>query len=474
MNAELLPSLLVSAGWLSQPVKLPGPGDDLLRVILEQRSCSFHAHGDAMLAWLRQSIAARCHLTYEIAMDTIGLRLIWWPRGVRLGRRVSIVSSRRSHSIQPEWFQSLSDIVGQLNHRRDLLMTSAGTTCCPYLRYLAEVEHFPMIDIVPAEQDDPLRWLTWLPQTTWRNVSSHQTVYVSPRIDPLRKREVAAPQRDQLLVGLANDIYVLRLRRHGNLWRLLLRRVEASAACGQIYLPAYRDLIRDELAVRLLAAGAIRLSHERSSSSQPPSKTCCAKVLNGFATGNRRSCSFDRSFLCHWTRHCDGPWPDQSYEQYLQQRFLDPWHDRSALSSLRRIVSMQRILATKRLNRDSARVVAFTKRSLADFASLRVYRPHLRRWDFEPYGICIDAQWLHRRGTAPVIYGDDCVWQHLSAQQRPFFQPGTANWAAESEWRHVGDVDLSQLAPQEAFVFVPHRDAAAQIALYSRWPVAIV
>jgi hypothetical protein len=135
---------------------------------------------------------------------------------------------------------------------------------------------------------------------------------------------------------------------------------------------------------------------------------------------------------------------------------------------------MQRILATGRLSRGAENVVAFTERELQEFADLRVYRRHLRRWDFEPYGICIDARWLQQRGAAPVIYGDEDDWQRLSADQRPFFQPKTKAWIAEREWRVIGDVDLRPLNPPLGFVFVPDSDAAAQIAVYSRWPVTIV
>ncbi len=136
---------------------------------------------------------------------------------------------------------------------------------------------------------------------------------------------------------------------------------------------------------------------------------------------------------------------------------------------------MQTLLASSRLIRNGYPVVCFTSLGLFQALASRVYRAHLRRWDFEPYGICIARCCLEQRGARPVVYGDDQTWQRLSDRERPFFQAigstTDVDWRGESEWRCVGDLDMRQLSPRQAFVFVPSADAKQSLALISRWPI---
>ena len=136
---------------------------------------------------------------------------------------------------------------------------------------------------------------------------------------------------------------------------------------------------------------------------------------------------------------------------------------------------MQRLLASCRMTRSQTSVVSFSARDPHEFPSRRVFRHHLQRWDFEGYGICVDRDWLQQRGARPVIYGDQQTWDRLDVRQQPFFQLATSRsgvaWTTEREWRHPGDVDLSELAPFQAKVFVPSAQAVETISLYSRWRV---
>jgi hypothetical protein len=188
--------------------------------------------------------------------------------------------------------------------------------------------------------------------------------------------------------------------------------------------------------------------------------------------------------LSHCTRQQAGPWPDQAAEDYLDDLILargDTQH--SALAALKRIVRTRRLVATGRTIRGSAPVVSFTDVPLAELDRLRVFRPHRGRWDFEPYGICIRRDWLIQRGTRSVRYGDEALWQGLLAAERPFFQLSrtrprrgnrTIDWTVEREWRHVGDVDLRCLAPDEGLLFVPTEVAAYELAAVSPWPVTVL
>ena len=97
--------------------------------------------------------------------------------------------------------------------------------------------------------------------------------------------------------------------------------------------------------------------------------------------------------------------------------------------------------------------------TLKEMVSKRVFRSHLSRWDFEPYGIAFKRNvFLRQFGARPVIYGGEAEWQSLDADQKPYFQMrktqgNKIDWQQEKEWRVLGDVDLNQIGPEDAVVF---------------------
>ena len=144
---------------------------------------------------------------------------------------------------------------------------------------------------------------------------------------------------------------------------------------------------------------------------------------------------------------------------------------------------MQRLIATSRMIRGNTAVVCFTAVPVNASLKLRTFRSHLGRWDFEPYGICIDRRWLQERGCAPVAYGDASLWDSLTPRERPFFQMQASttrrtsrviDWTVEQEWRHVGDLVLNELPKHKGIVFVPTEEEAKRLAVLSRWPVAVL
>jgi hypothetical protein len=118
--------------------------------------------------------------------------------------------------------------------------------------------------------------------------------------------------------------------------------------------------------------------------------------------------------------------------------------------------------------------------TLAELADRRVFRQHLNRWDFEPYGIAFfKSAFLDKFGANPVVYGDEADWQSMDDAERPFFQVSSTrskkiDWRDEQEWRVVGDVELDRVAGKEAIVFVKCEDDLDVIRRLSAWPVVVL
>lgn len=152
----------------------------------------------------------------------------------------------------------------------------------------------------------------------------------------------------------------------------------------------------------------------------------------------------------------------------------EPLPLQTPLDVLLEISRTRRIRASSRAIRQGSQVTCFTARPLPQLGALHSYRRSRRRWQFQPFGIWIAADWLRERGARPVIYGNDECWNQLAPPQRPFFQfQGSAEnrWTEEAEWRVVGDVDLRQLSAQDAFFFMPQPVEHAVLRELSPWPV---
>jgi hypothetical protein len=299
------------------------------------------------------------------------------------------------------------------------------------------------------------------------------------------------PQRDRATIAWADELIVLALRTRGNLHTLLRERLHRPGACVMLAdLPGLqsRNARKDLMALGAEKWAAPAASPVRQVSEQRPSHKAEPGDPAGLSDQRFVPCptAGGWEYLTHTTRACTGSWPGQSQVDYLDS-LLDGRSDadHSPFRTLVRIVRQRRLIASSRAIRGGFGVVSFTAVPLAELPGLHVFRPHRARWDFEPYGICISRNWLRQYGVRPVIYAEDAAWIRLSAGERPYFQhvrrpspslrPAAGlDWSVEQEWRHVGDLDLSALAPNDAILFVPTAGEARMLLEFSPWPVTVL
>lgn len=308
----------------------------------------------------------------------------------------------------------------------------------------------------------------------------------APTVDATHEVDDSPPLRDRVLLESVETVYVLTLRNNGNLHRLLRERLQNHrAATILVDLP---ELQNEQARSELLDLGAtvwqptenlcLPFESQHESSALLPCTPHDTPVNRQVYELAPYPLDGEWDMLTHTTRSWGGPWPDESFESYadcLLESRSDA--DHSALVALRRIVMQRRLAASGRMIRGGYQVVSFTACPLKELVSLHRYRPHRVRWDFEPYGICIRTDWLKSRGARAVRYGDESFWQSMSEEDRPFFQIDSEatviDWSVEREWRHPGDLDLTELSPGDALLFVPDFDAAKSVANLSPWPVTL-
>lgn len=292
-----------------------------------------------------------------------------------------------------------------------------------------------------------------------------------------------------VVMAIADRVDVVRVRRRGKIAGCLDRRLAwtpglvrvsvddipekssagsdwlARGAVGR-YLPPERParpIIRHE--------GAVNLSDPEKDEPVAPSPPATAVPLTDSAAGE---------WLVHCTRGRNGPWPGQALAAYRDDLLLGPPDvaSRGPLDALRRIVRTGCLVAGAVASRREHPVVCFSAVPIAELLSRRQYRSHLKRWDYEPFGVAIRREAAERFGCLPAIYGDNQKLCQLDpAEQFRFVAQGDrVDWTREQEWRVAGSLDLTQLRASDVRLFVPNETCIAFLQQENRhgWKIEAV
>ena len=302
---------------------------------------------------------------------------------------------------------------------------------------------------------------------------------------------------DLASVFLANRLFVVEMREGGKIAQLLERRLSCqSIPPGTTYLSlptTYGSKSCHSTRTDWLDRGAIGWLNTRDSNLAVPrlasdsSRYECGTLL---LTPDDRTYipifpirllgALASKYLVHCTRSRRGPWPDQSISQFHDDLMENPWNAQpSVLETLQRILKQQRLIATNNFRRGNTDTICFSSNEIKELLSMRKFQSHLARWDWEPYGIMIDRDWLERKGARQVSYIDRITAQQTSDEALAFCQvlsneSNSTDWRKEQEWRIAGDVRLGQVPFSKAIVFVPTLANAKTIQPLSRWPIVVI
>lgn len=418
----------------------------------------------------------------------IGERLVWWPRGLPQGKWIGVASSRLGRYLDQrrDWFAALRQTCACLDPEQTVLVGVDKTSTCPFLERCSQLFRIPLLRFeLPRSRQQPVgRWFPPPRHTLPPECVSAELVWpaiVSPSLNevPARGTPARTPARDGLMVAVSDHIIVLSVRSGGNVEQVVRRRLEEEDGRSQrgISLLIGPKLTPVDLAKTLPEAAWL----EMESRPEPEKTVVPITVGNEFTRSGTLNQFTGEGYLIHCTRHAAGPWPNQSMADYRDALILGRDDaDHSALATLARIVAQRRLVGSCRAIRGGTPVVCFTAVDLRQLKDLHAFRAHRGRWDFEPYGLCIKQGWLEQRGARRVRYGDPSLWDQLADSERPFFQRrragrrGQFDWTVEREWRHMGDIDLTELPSDAAMLFVPTADAARHLSPLSDWPVMVL
>jgi len=420
--------------------------------------------------------------------------LAMWPGGIPTGKRIGLVSSRLGRQLDTKttWFSVLRTACAKFQSK-DVLVTSPKTATARIVDRCAELFGIKQLRIIlpnnRAQTTDE-----WLESVLEMKESSDVAVnyaYLSPPLEKSEgnddlptENEIAL--RDRAIVSAADRLYAIHVRPKGSLYSLICERLrDPSFPAASVFVGMSPSLTPAHVADKLMELGAVGwyLLNPPTSSSQSDKELSDSMRSAESAPIIPMPSSENWSFLTHCTRRRNGPWPEQAESDYLDDLILaEQSADRSPLATLKNIISKKRLCASPLAIRGGTPVVSFTEVPLAELSNLREFRPHRGRWDFEPFGICVKQSWLEEKQARRVCYGSNETWDSLNESNRPWFQVAqsvtpkgtTIDWTVEREWRVVGDVDLSDLQPDEGVVFVRTEKEANSLATTSPWPICVL
>ncbi len=395
-----------------------------------------------------------------------------YESGLLEKRSTLIASSRLPKNLQSHsaWFDAIRTIGARLDPDSQMLLTAEGMAADPYVRRISALFGIELLDTE----------VTKLPKLSDRkdiNAGDGKILLLQGQ------EEEETRSIDFKLIEMAHTVHVLSVRNGGNIHQATASRLETktseSTPPSNVRLLNDAALTKPKTRTELLGLGAIGwfLFPSGSTDDQNEEKDLAEKQQASIVPLQ----SIDQSqYLLHWARRQSDVWPDQNQDAHFDQLIFGSTEDRyQEVMTLCRIIASNRLIGAAHLTRDPAPVVCFTAVPVGKLPDHTVFRKHLARWDFVPYGLAIRKSVLQSAGCKKVIYGDDSDWQTLSDDKRPWFQlekskNGKIDWSTEQEWRLVGDLDLNRIKADDAFAFVKTQTDAERLSEICRWPIVVL
>ena len=400
-----------------------------------------------------------------------------------LARTVFVGSTRLGQDLETKrnWFDALRTLAFRIQLDDQALLTSQRTTAHTYVKRIAQLLGIPLLELQSFPTAVDSDWVEAIESQT----DPRPIVYFWDLDSAESVSKTAREPMDCVLASIANQVYAISTRSGGNVAAALENRLATSER--PTFVLADRSLTKKSTFTNLIDQGALPWFLYRDPKTSLKRDKKRASVVQSTETlfpNEMRLLSVDEvaceHFLLHWTRRRVGAWPDQTQESYLDDLiFQSDRADHQPLHALSRILASRKLVGSTEITRDSQPVICMSAVPLSEVLQRKTFRPHLARWDFEPFGVAILRQSLKSCGARPVIYGDQSRWESLSEEDRPFFQleqtkNGKIDWTEEKEWRLTGDLDLRLFDSNQMLVFVPTLQAARAIASLCHWPIVVL
>jgi hypothetical protein len=400
----------------------------------------------------------------------------------------AVFNSRKPRLISPDsnWLKALRFFSRSLDPREIALAGSTGTLTYDLAGAHAMRSGLPQLLVAPFPVLKADRELLKI-----YGESASGIPVLSCMLDTVTCSKKQAPScRDRILSALASFHLVLEIRSRGNLLAAL-EEIQAKSPRPQFVFEPEQTNSSNAGNRALLTkfsehAHGFKLPATQDLPAANPVQTHCPVNKNSPRFSNGRPRGFYHSsqhddiawsnYLFHYTRACAGPWPGETYHQYLVN-LLDghPLSGHSALETLIRIIQEGLIRASSRMVRGQGAVISWSSHPPQELFVMRKWNRALVRWTVEPYGVGVRRDILRSLGAKPAIYGSEQVYSRLVESERYRFQLSrSASWRHEREWRVRGGLTLGKIKSDQGFVFVQTKEEKAKLCSHVNSGLPIV
>ena len=366
------------------------------------------------------------HPVLEAAAAMLGFRLECHGDLTLLDRpRRMLLISRAEKFPQPDatWVLNTVAVAKQLVEHREVLVAGNDRLAYELAQWTVRQCGGPTITVLDRSENA-------LPPP-----ATH-ALYVWPQTTP---SDTEAPQiRDRIIAALSTHATAIHIRKSG-----VMAELAASLRARSIPIDECPQLDRVENA------------QAPQPSPAPPGAVLDESTLSAW------------TFLTHFTRDPEGPWPGETRDEYLRWLSAGPRAPhRHAFAALCRILKERRLRGCGRLIAGSAPMVCFTARHPRDVGAITHWRRGLQRWTFTNYALAIPRHALAAAGARAVRYVDRRELDAALPNDKKFLQlthSGEHDWSREEEWRVAGDLDLANSNRNAIVACVARADEAAHL-----------
>lgn len=337
--------------------------------------------------------------------------------------KAAILNSRQSKFPigDDPWIKATIKAVEYIEQNAYVILTSVGMNTWELTLTLASERKIPVIVVLPGAKKDNQPVIDDITHRFRLVPASAGFIFIDTTGG--RGGKAGWPVRDTTIIRQADILFPVSIRSDGNLDRVFTD---------------YPGKICDEFIV----------PYQKSARPRPR-----------YDSFNINPALRDCRWLIHFTRSAPCLWPDESdYDYYRAICRSGSEYCRSAIATLRHILTTGVIYGSSRYIRHGCPVVGFTRFSTEECRSLFRYRPRLVNPYFEPYGIAIRQEAAADLGIRPVRYGRPELYSKLPVAEKPYFQNmggDGGRWKGENEWRFLGDFSFSRVPAEIGKVVVP-------------------
>ncbi|MFH1743387.1 MAG: hypothetical protein ABIH23_30650 [bacterium] len=354
---------------------------------------------------------------------------------------VAILNSRQGRYPQQgeEWIGATLSAVRQATRQGKAVLTSLGLHTWEISLWAAGVYGARAAVVLPSYEEESFGGIAH----EFNLQRDRLTGFLFTTIHRPHQPKASWPDRDRLVITIADELWPISVRPGGNIERLIQQARSEGKPIVEHHRVAYEP-VRGSSVQRIPESDLATWTHQT-----------------------------DWPYLTHWTHSFDGPWPGERKAEYYEDLCREgTGNPRSALNTLSRILTEGRIRGSSFRMPGNRRAVAFTELAPAMALQEMRYRKRFQRWSFEPYGIAMKREKLQTLGACSVVYDNS-----PSGAKDLFVQgqrSGKADWSGQREWRLPGDLDLTRFEPSEGLILVRNTEDKETVKEISQWPVFVL